>query len=474
MVVLIILILFVAVILIRTLLFKPQDQISSNHETIEFDGDRYVQTLAEIIKCKTISYDDNSLEDDKEFEKLVDKLPELFPNVTEKLELKRFEGRALLFHWKGQEDGEPAVFMAHYDVVPVEEENWTKPAFEALIENDVMWGRGTLDTKITFNGVLAAGEHLLSKGFTPKHDVYFAFSGGEEIGGPGANEIVNYFKEKGITPSFVIDEGGAVVKDIFPGVSEACGLVGIAEKGSMDVVLTCKSNGGHASAPSAHTPVGLLSKACVKMEEHPFKAHFDGPAGGMFDQLGRRSTFLYRMIFANMWCFSWILDLLCKKTGGQMNALVRTTVAFTQMKGSVASNVVPPTASMVANVRINPSDSSETVVNYFKQIINDENIEVTGRANAEPSHVSRTDCDGYRYIKKAIEDTWQGTVVAPYLMIQCSDSRHYDSISERVFRFSAMDVTSEELKGIHGNDEHVRLSTVKHSVEFFIRLMSQC
>ena len=109
--------------------------------------------------------------------------------------------------------------MAHYDVVPVEEENWTKPAFEALIEDGVMWGRGTLDTKITFNGVMAAGEHLLSKGFIPKHDIYFAFSGGEEVGGPGAAQIVHYFKDLGITPAFVLDEGGAVVQNIFPGVS---------------------------------------------------------------------------------------------------------------------------------------------------------------------------------------------------------------------------------------------------------------
>ncbi|MBQ0036261.1 MAG: M20/M25/M40 family metallo-hydrolase [Firmicutes bacterium] len=474
MIFLIILVIFLAVIIVRTIMFKPQDQTTNVSEPIEFDGDRFVDTLAELVKCKTVSYYDHDLEDDNEFEKLISKLPELYPNVTKTLELKRFDGRALLFHWKGLEEGNPAVFMAHYDVVPVEEENWTKPAFEALIEDDIMWGRGTLDTKITFNGVMAAGEHLLSKGFIPKHDIYFAFSGGEEIGGPGAAQIVHYFKDLGITPAFVLDEGGAVVQNIFPGVSDPCGMIGIAEKGSVNVVLTCKSNGGHASAPSPHTPIGILSKACQKVEDHPFKAHFDGAVGEMFDQLGRRSSFLYRMIFANMWCFSWILNLICKKQGGQLNALVRTTVAFTQMKGSLAPNVVPPNASMIANVRINPSDNIESVINHFKQVINDDRVDVSCNEGSEPSHVSTTDCDGFRFIKKAVEDTWQGSVATPYLMIQCSDSRHYDSLSNRVFRFSAMDVTSEELEGIHGNDEHARLSTIKHAVEFFIRVMKEC
>lgn len=136
------------------------------------------------------------------------------------------------------------------------EELWDKPAFEAVLEDGAIWGRGTLDTKVTFNGVLSAADHLIAQGFTPEKDIYFAFSGGEEVNGPGAVHIVDWFAEQGITPSMVVDEGGAVVENVFPGVQAPCGLIGIAEKGMMDVEYTARSAGGHASAPKPKTPGG--------------------------------------------------------------------------------------------------------------------------------------------------------------------------------------------------------------------------
>ena len=74
----------------------------------------------------------------------------------------------------------------------------------------------------------------------------------------------------------------------------------------------------------------------------------------------------------------------------------------------------------------------------------------------------------------AVSDTWQGCVVTPYLMLQCSDSRHYRDLSKFVYRFSAMDLTAEERSAIHGHNERVRLDAVNRATEFYIRLMKRC
>lgn len=465
---------FLAVVLIRAAMFKPKDSGKKEFEEVEFDRAAAVNALGELVKCRTVSYNDHSLEDDAEFEKLIGKLPELYPNVVKTCHMQRFDDRGLLFHWKGKGDGKPSVLMAHYDVVPVEEENWTHPAFDAEIVDGVMWGRGTLDTKVTFNGILSAAENVIKQGFTPENDIYFAFSGGEEVNGNGAKNIVKYFKDNGIELEMVVDEGGAVVEDVFPGVKQPCGLIGIAEKGMLNLEYSIASSGGHASAPAPHTPVGQLAIACTKVEAHPFKAHFTKPVLEMFDTLGRHSSFLYRMIFANLWCFGGVLDNLCKKSGGELNALMRTTVAFTQMSGSKAPNVIPPSVSMVSNLRLNPEDSVDGAVEYIRSVINDPAVKLTVGDHMEPSPISRTDCAGWERVSNAVAGTWKGCLVAPYLMVQCSDSRHYGEISDRVYRFSAMDLTAEERHTIHGNDEHIRLETIEHSVEFFIRVIKQC
>ena len=70
---------FFAVILIRAIRFRPTAQTSTTSEPIEFDRQAPVDALAQLIRCKTISYHDHSLEDDAEFEKLIALLPQLYP-----------------------------------------------------------------------------------------------------------------------------------------------------------------------------------------------------------------------------------------------------------------------------------------------------------------------------------------------------------------------------------------------------------
>ena len=206
---------------------------------ISVDKEKAVADLAEMLKCKTISDKNHENEDEAEFERFRNHLPRLFPSVFEKCETVYPSDRAILIKWSGENHDSPTVLMSHYDVVSVEEEKWEKPAFSGIVEDEILWGRGSIDTKVTLNGALQAAESLIKEDFVPKQDVYFAFAGDEEINGHGARDIVKIFQENAITPGIVVDEGGAVVNNVFPGVKRPCAMIGIAEKGMVNIEICC-------------------------------------------------------------------------------------------------------------------------------------------------------------------------------------------------------------------------------------------
>lgn len=128
-------------VLIRAAMFKPKNNIKVSDDTVEFDRDRSVENLQKLITFRTVSNVDPEKEDNEEFEKLVNELPKLYPEVFKTCEFKRFYGRALLFKWKGRTEGDPSVLMAHYDVVPVDESAWEEPPFDGVIKDGYLWGR---------------------------------------------------------------------------------------------------------------------------------------------------------------------------------------------------------------------------------------------------------------------------------------------------------------------------------------------
>lgn len=467
----VILLIFILVIVVRAIRFVPLPLEPAQPQPLELDREKIVTDMVDMIRCKTVSNRDESLVDRSEFIKFEKLLKERFPTIHTKCKLEKIGKTGLLYHLSGKSSAKPSVCMAHYDVVPAEEEGWSKPAFEGMIEDDVIWGRGTLDTKGTLCGVMEALEKMLCEGYVPANDLYLSFSGEEEVDGEACAEIVTYLEKKGIKPAIVVDEGGAVVDHVFPGVDGQCALIGIGEKGGVNLKFSMNSEGGHASTPPVHTVLGQLSQAVCNVENHPFKRQLTKPVAEMFDTLGRHSTILYRMIFANLWCFVPVLDMICKKAGGELNAMMRTTVATTRMEGSNAYNVLPPKASFGVNMRLLGSDTVESAISYLKNVIKNDKINIELVNGMNPSPFSDTSCEEWEKLKMAIRDTWPKAIVSPYLMMACSDSRHYCDITDRVYRFSAMCLSKEERAMIHGNNERIPIDTLVKTVEFYVRLL---
>ncbi|MFA6801475.1 MAG: M20/M25/M40 family metallo-hydrolase [Acholeplasmataceae bacterium] len=468
---LIIIVLLIIILIIKTLIFKKTLEM---HElsNIDINNEKAIESLAKKLKIPTISYRDSTKINQQAFHDFKALLINDYPHIQKHATYKDI-GTGILFHIQGQSKENPIVLMAHFDVVPVSN-NWSKDPFGAETDVTYLYGRGTLDTKVTVNAIMESVEYLLSKDKTFKQDLYIAFSGEEEINGPTQKMMVSYFKEHHIKPYIVFDEGGAIVSNMFPGVKEKVAVIGIAEKGFVNIELKAKSKGGHASTPPKDTPVTLLSKAVVKINQSKaFKMKLTSPIKTMFNHIACYSrSFPIRMIFANTWLFTPIIKLIAKLSGGELYAMFKTTLAFTVTNGSSAINVLPNEATFGINIRIRPGETSKDIVDKIKKIVRKEHIEVHVIDVSESTTISLID-DGFKLFDKAIKQTWDKTIVSPYLMVATTDSRHYHEICERVYKFAPYQVTSADLKLIHGDDEKISKVNIVNAIKFYINFLNQ-
>jgi carboxypeptidase PM20D1 len=64
------------------------------------------------------------------------------------IKLDVINGLSLLYHIRGSDPNlKPYLLLAHFDVVPAEDDHWDVPPFKGTVKDGFIYGRGTLDLK---------------------------------------------------------------------------------------------------------------------------------------------------------------------------------------------------------------------------------------------------------------------------------------------------------------------------------------
>jgi carboxypeptidase PM20D1 len=444
---------------------------------VTVDADRALSNLQALVRIPTISRLDESEMDWEPFVAFREKLAELYPETHRALELESVDGHSMLFRWAGTSRGEPTVLMAHYDVVAATDEGWEHPPFSAELVGDgdeqLIWGRGTLDDKGSLVSILEAVESHAAEGFQPEHDIYLSFGHNEETAGSGARAIVDLLEARGVRPALVLDEGGAVVEGVFPGVTKPIAVVGVSEKGILSLKLTVDQLGGHASTPPKLAATVRLARAIVRLDRRPFRRSFVPTNLEMIRTLGAHARQPLRWVFTNVWLTRGLLLALFPRLSPETNAMVRTTQAVTQLSGAQAANALAERAEAIVNIRIAIDSSVAEAVEHVRRAIRDELVAVEALHPSEPSPVSPTTGSAWELVKHTIEQSFPGTVVTPYVMLGASDSRHFTRISDHVYRFSPFEMSGEERGTLHAKNERMRTATFLRGVAFYTRLVER-
>jgi carboxypeptidase PM20D1 len=468
--------LLIAVLLFRTFSVSSGGTGTSNYEKIELDGKKISQHLSAAIAFKTISEQNSDDIQYAEFTSFINWLANTYPKVHAQLTLIRINEFTLLYQWQGQDTAlSPVLLSGHYDVVPVipgTESTWTHPPFAGVIDDTHIWGRGTLDDKSAVIGMLEALTFLVERDFVPQRTIYIAATHDEEIGSEkGAAGIVEWMQANNVQPLWSLDEGSFVLNGLIPGVSKPVASINVAEKGFMNLELNVASTGGHSSMPKGHTAVGILSTAIHNLQNSPLQGSLEGVTGNMFDHLAPHMPFVQRVLFANKWLFSGLIEnKLSQSAGG--NAMLRTTIAPTMLSGSIKANILPINASAIVNFRLHPSDSVASVIEHVTQAINDKRVVINVLEGAPASRVSSYDSAGFKEIASITQHVHgESVVVTPGLTIAATDSRKYESIAENSYRFNPMSIHAEDVAGFHGTNERLSIDNLLKATEFYIQLM---
>ena len=436
--------------------------------------DPAVAKLQALVRIPTVSDRDPAKVDTAAFDGFHAELARHFPLVHERLELTRVGGHGLLFRWAGTSSERPVVLMAHLDVVPIDESApWQHPPFGAEIHDGAIWGRGTLDDKGCLVAICEAVERLLGRGFTPEQDVWLSFGSDEEVFGTAAREAVAELTRRGVEPWFVVDEGGAVAGEAFPGIKPPVGAIGVTEKGATSVVLRVEGRGGHASTPARFGPTARLARAILRVDRAPMPARIPDATVDLFRRLAPHAPLPLRPLLANADRLRPALTRALLAAGPESAAMTRTTFATTTLSGSPALNVIASTARAGINVRVMAGDTVAGVISHLRKAIRDEHVHIDVVEGCEASPVSPVDDDAFRLIESTVAELFPDAVPAPYVMMAATDSRHFTAICPRVYRFAPFRMSKAQRQAIHSYDEHLGVDDFLLGIDWYERLIEK-
>lgn len=469
-----------AIVLVRANGLESRQNTGVAHVAVNIDEDAALHRYATSLTFPTISVQEPQPIDTAAFLAFRGYLAETYPLVHDQLALESVADLSLLYTWEGTDTSLPAaVLMGHFDVVPVipgTEADWLHPPFAGEIADGFVWGRGSMDDKVSVIAILEAVEMLLAEGYQPPRTFYLAFGHDEELGGyNGAASIANLLADRTTQPlAFVLDEGGFIGDGMIPGVEGTGAIIGIGEKGYLSLELVVEGEGGHSSMPPNSTNIGILSEAIRKLETDQFPARLDYPARHLFDFIAPESTLGMRAAMANLWLTRPIVERM-SLGNPQSAAMLRTTTAVTVIEAGVKDNVLPINARAIVNHRIIPGETVESVIARDISVIDDDRVQVLNSFSSGrgPSTMSDPYSEGFRLIERSLREILpdEDLLVAPYLVMGGTDASYYSELSTNVFRFIAARIGEGDTERIHGTNERMAIESFTNSIRFFYRLI---
>ena len=438
-------------------------KLEGQHPTFTEDElNVYGETFARMLRCATVSVKDQH--DDTEFAKLRAVVEEDFPLLHKCAERRILAEDCWMYKIPGKDASRNILLMSHHDVVPADDD-WTVPAFDGIIKDGKVYGRGAADTKGSLCAILFGMEEMLRDGITPPVNVYIVSSHNEELGGNGMSATLEYCRENNITFEVILDEGGAIVEPPLPGMNcEMCAMVAVHEKGRLKLKCTAKNESSHVSLTAFKgNPVERMSQFIQHITtKNIFIRRINPQTRAMFTTLAPYCKFPMNMLFSNLWLFGGILLKVLPKMNATAGGMVGTTCNFQEIHGSVNSK------ECTSYVMLRNNDAEDLKKDYaaFKAVADKYGITLETERDEyyAPADMASP---AYAYTMDCLQKVFPRFPAAPYILPAGTDAWRLTPVCNCVLRFAPTRMSKQQLGSIHSADENLDISAIGEAAAFY-------
>lgn len=383
------------------------------------------------------------------------------------------EGRAsLIARIKGDGSARPLLLMAHMDVVGVEAEKWSVPAFGGELRDGYVYGRGAIDDKgmlaCNLMAMLLVRRAMAASGAAPARDLVFLATSDEETGGTFGIDWVLANRRDLVDAEFALNEGGRV--RVVDGRA-LYAAVQCAEKVPHNVVVTARGTGGHASIPHAGNAITRLATAVARISAHREPLALSDVTRTFFEQLsGVWPDATLRLAMADLASGDPARVASGARTLAgvpSMDAVLRNGISPTLIGGGTRSNVIPTEAQATLNIRTLPGEPIDALLDRLRALVGDPDVTLAVRASGDDAPQSPIGSPMFRAIADSVAQLDPRILTVPYLSTGATDSATLRKAGIACYGILPFPLTQDDEDRMHGHDERVPVD----SLAFGVRLV---
>jgi acetylornithine deacetylase/succinyl-diaminopimelate desuccinylase-like protein len=361
------------------------------------------------------------------------------------------------------------LFMAHLDVVPVEDpEKWPYPPFAGAVSGGLVYGRGSHDAKS-----LAACEAtvmllLRRRNVRLNGDLAFLAAADEESGGRfGAGWVAGQpHLAAQVRATVALNEGGGGAIRSPKGLAYGFAT---GEKGRLEVRVHVAGRPGHASAP--WRAENALERAGVVLDRiRRYQPALD-TSHPLFASLPPRYGFDEPVTPENLARLIEHVQRDYPSVADGLRSASRLTLVPTLLQAGVKSNSIPAACTLTCDSRTLPHQDASYVREEITRLLEDlpwasVEVETTAISNASaydhPFHSTATSALRLALRRDDVE-------LVPGLCGGFTDSRFLRPLGVQVYDFMPLHPEAEARDtGVHGTNERIEIDGLVARTRFLM------